>query len=91
MRLVSTTRPSRALVPSRAESAGELVERVVASDILAKRNQPALGLVEAGGMHRARLVVQHLEGRERLDRGHDLGGREDAALADFWAAGASPR
>ena len=84
IRLVSTTRPWRALAPVAGQDAGQLVERVVATDILAKRNQAALGFVEAGGMHCARLVVQHLEGGERLDRGHDLVRGEDAALADFW-------
>ena len=71
-RLVSTTSPDRARSAVAGESAGELVERVVAADILSHRDQAALGLPEAGGMHRPRLLVQHLQREQRLDRGHDL-------------------
>jgi hypothetical protein len=69
------------------ESADELVERVMAPDILAQSYEPAIGLIDAGGMHRARLVVQRLHGGERLDGSHDLFRSEHTAFADFgrWA------
>ena len=73
------------------ERASELVERIVAPDVLAQGDQPALGLIEAGGMHGARLMIEHLHGRERLDRGHDLVRREAYDPRRPWAADASLR
>ena len=63
------------------QRADELVERVVASDVFAHGDEPAAGLPECRGMDRARLPVELLARRQRLERAHDLGRRKGIALA----------
>ena len=81
-RLVNTTSPDRALAPS-GEGPGKLVERVMAADILSDRNEAALRLPETGRVDGMGLAVQELQREQRVDGGHDLVGREDAAFADL--------
>ena len=52
---------------------GQLVQRVVPADILARRYDALAGNIKAGGVHRAGLGMQRLRFRQKLDRLHDVG------------------
>ena len=68
-------------VPAREQGAGELVERIVPADIFAHGDQSGLRAPKCRGMHGARLPVQLLPGRQRIERPHDLGRRKDGPVA----------
>ena len=88
---VTTTAP---VVPSTRLSGqrpGQLVERIVAADILARLDDALAGNVEARGMHRAGLRMQRLDLRQKLDRLHDVGGgKRERRRADTVDRSASP-
>ena len=56
----------------RGQRAGELVQRIVASDILAQDHVMVAGPEKAGGMGGTRCVIEDLRCAELLDRGADL-------------------
>ena len=60
-RLVSNTMPSLAETSLLRQRAGELVERVVAADILAQRHEAVRRRPECRRMHRAGLDVDLLQ------------------------------
>ena len=74
-RLVTTTAPLGARDAASRKRAGELVERIVASDILARFDDALARHIEARGMNRAGLGVQGLHLRQKLDRLHDVARR----------------
>jgi hypothetical protein len=59
--------------PVARQRADQLVERVVAADILARMGDPLARLQEARGMDRARQVMDRLMGAQRVARARDLG------------------
>ena len=71
---MTTTAPDRAVDARPGQRAGELVERIVAADILARLDDALAGNVEAGGMNRAGLGMQRLDLRQKLDRLNDVVG-----------------
>ena len=58
------------------ERPGELVQRVVAADILARGHDTLAGHVEPRRMHRTCLGVQRLLFRQEFHRLHDVGRRK---------------
>ena len=55
----------------------------MASDVLAHGDEAAARIEEAGAMHCARLAVQLLQGKQRIDRRHDLVRREHKSAVYF--------
>ena len=65
-RLVSSTMPSLAETALLRQRAGELVQRIVAADILAQRDDAARRRPERRGMHRAGFDIDRLQRRDAL-------------------------
>ena len=61
-----------ATMPCLRQRAGELVERVVAADILAQRDDAARRRPERGGVDGTGFDVEQLQRRQRRHRRHDL-------------------
>jgi hypothetical protein len=74
-----TKAPPRGRNPVARQRTDQLVERVVAADILARMGDPLARLQEARGMDRARQVVDRLMGAQRVARPRDLGHGEPHA------------
>ena len=72
-----------------ARRAGELVERIVAADVLTHRNETSILLPERGCMHRARLAIELLTRCQRIERAQEVGRHcgEAVAHAPAWAHG----
>ena len=64
------------------ERAAELVQRIVASDVLAQRDELPARLPERRGVDGARLPVDRLARRDGVDRPHDVARREKLAVGD---------
>ena len=71
-RLVSSTMPPLAATPAARQRAGELVERIVAADILAQRDDAVRRRPERRGVDGAGLDVDRLQRRDGRHRRHDL-------------------
>ncbi len=72
-RLVTTTAPDASVDAGLGQRAGQLVQRVVAADILARRDDALARSIEPRGMNRAGLGMQRLHLRQQPHRLHDVG------------------
>ena len=79
-RLVSNTMPFSRDTAPRSSAPRELVERVVAADVLAHRDETRIRAPECRSVHRARLPVELLAWAQRIERPHDLGRRKGRAV-----------
>jgi hypothetical protein len=71
-RLVMTIAPSDALYAGARNGADQLVERIVAADILAHADHALAGMVEASRMNRAGFGAKFLVHRQRPDSLADI-------------------
>ena len=68
---MSRTKPAPMSAPSRRRMADQFVERIVAADILARRDHLALGVAQGGGVDGAGFGVERLVRADRLERAED--------------------
>ena len=83
IRLVITIIPDAGIFVATGQGAGQLVESVMPSDILAQRNKSDTGSPETGGMDGSGFGVQGLPPGHGEHGGLDLVGTDDDARADL--------
>jgi len=64
------------------QRAGQLVQRIVAADILAQRDDAARRHPQRRSMYRTGFGIDRLQRRDAVDRGRDLARRKRSALSD---------